>query len=227
MPGASLGALHVLPPSPVPAKPAPASSPASLRLSRTGTKPVPSSKIVGSPPNSSRPAPGAAWRSPRPAARSRSGAPAPRAGAAAAGAWPRARRSARRSAPAPRPVAAAAALPAAGSGPGAAWPCSAALVDLDGAAGAPVHLVRARAGGRRLVRAVQEALVDQVAAEHGVVGVPGAQDLVDLALGVAAARLEQAGQVVEDRQPLAAGGRDRHVAVAAQEAADHVGPDLA
>ena len=77
--------------------------------------------------------------------------------------------------------------------------------------------------GRRLVGPVEEAVVDQVAPEHGVVGVVAPEQLVDLPLGVAPARLEQPGQVVEDDQALAVGGRHGQQPAVVHEPPQHVG----
>ena len=62
---------------------------------------------------------------------------------------------------------------------------------------------RPAASSRRRL-AVEEALVHQVAAQRGHVGVEPAQDAVDLALGVAQADVELLGQAVEDDQLLGA-----------------------
>ena len=56
---------------------------------------------------------------------------------------------------------------------------------------------------------VEQALVDEVAAQRRGVGVPRAEDQVDLALAVAPPGLELLGQPVEHDQPLAVRRRDR------------------
>jgi hypothetical protein len=72
-------------------------------------------------------------------------------------------------------------------------------MDIYGAAAAPVDAGLAR----------QETLVDQVAAEGGVVVAQGLQDVVDRGFGIAMARLERLRDAVEQQTALGRAGRHR------------------
>src|SRR3954470_6344817 len=56
----------------------------------------------------------------------------------------------------------------------------------------------------------QQPLIDQISAECGDIGMPHGQQRVHLPLRVADAGLEDPDEVMEDDEPLAVLGRDRH-----------------
>src|SRR4051794_272456 len=85
--------------------------------------------------------------------------------------------------------------------------CTTGRLQVDTAAGAPVDT---RLPG-------QEALVDEVAPQRGVVGVEDVQQGVDLALGVPHADVEDLRDVVQDDQSLRVRRRDGRQPAVTQE----------
>jgi hypothetical protein len=91
-----------------------------------------------------------------------------------------------------------------------------ATTRLERAAGAPVRAAAALA--------IEEAVVDEVAAQGGGVGEALAEDEVHLLLAVPDAGLEVLRQHVEDDESLAVRRRDGGEALAVDEGAHHVRP---
>lgn len=85
---------------------------------------------------------------------------------------------------------------------------------------ADVHIERSSAAPVTPVSAIHESLVDQIAAEGGMIGVEAPQHLVDGGFGIDAAGLEGLSQPIQYRQALGPPGRDGGQPAARDEATD-------